>query len=300
MSALAATAAAACRRGAAAAGGRRRALSSTRAFVPGNIELPAHVHADTPPPTNTRLAVHDAAAVAKLRRAGALARRMCDAACAMAAPGVTGNAIDAAIHAEIIAAGAYPAPLGYKGFPKSITVSPNEVVCHGIPSDRPIADGDIVSFDVSVFLDGVFGDTCATVCVGDVAADARALVDISKEAMDAGIAECRPGACLSSIGAAIHSVCDSHNVSTVRAFCGHGIGELLHMAPLVQHYRNNERLQLREGLVFTIEPMISAGTDSITVGNDGWTVSTADGKLASQWEHTLVVTKDGCELLSVE
>ena len=184
------------------------------------------------------------------------------------------------------------------GFPKSICASPNDVICHGIPDSRVLRDGDVVSFDVSVFVDGVFGDNCGTVCVGDVDAAGRRLVDATHGALDAAIAVVRPGACLTEIGDACSDAADARGYGVVRQYCGHGIGTTFHAPPLVSHCRNQNKFRLQKGHVFTIEPMLTEGSPELYVAGDGWTVLTRDEQRAAQFEHTVLVTDAGHEVLT--
>jgi methionyl aminopeptidase len=184
------------------------------------------------------------------------------------------------------------------GFPKSICASPNDVICHGIPDSRVLRDGDVVAFDVSVFVDGVFGDNCGTVCVGDVDAAGRRLVDATREALDAAIAVVRPGACLTEIGDACSDAADACGYGVVRQYCGHGIGTTFHAPPLVSHCRNQNKFRLQKGHVFTIEPMLTEGSSELHVAGDGWTVLTRDAQRAAQFEHTVLVTDAGYEVLT--
>eukprot|EP00903_Cladosiphon_okamuranus_P008376 g8054.t1 len=231
-----------------------------------------------------------------MREACVLARDMLDLCCAMAQPGVTTDAIDAAVHAAIIEAGACPSPLNYHGFPKSVCSSVNEVACHAIPDDRPLQDGDLVSFDVSVFLNGFHGDNCATVGVGTIDAAGQRLMDATEEAMMQGVSVCRPGACLTEIGSAIHAVADHYGFDTVQKYCGHGVGSGFHMQPFVQHFRNNHQLELTPGMTFTIEPIFTEGSEATTLWRDAWTVQTVDGGRAAQFEHVVLITDEGHEL----
>lgn len=220
------------------------------------------------------------------------------------------------------------------GFPKSVCSSINEVVCHGIPDERPLELGDVVSFDVSCYLGGVHGDNCATVIVGDVEEEgihvddgestttrdwvipphktqftsdkeqeriitARRLVQAALEARDEGVAACKPGACLTDIGDAIHAVSDAYGYDTVRHYRGHGIYEEFHRAPFVKHFRNDDRMELLPGMIFTIEPMITEGNADCYEWNDNWTVVTRDGGRCAQFEHTVLITEDGVEILTL-
>jgi len=202
------------------------------------------------------------------------------------------------VHDRIVAEGAYPAPYNYMGFPKSLCASPNDVICHGIPDSRVLADGDVVSFDASVFVDGVFGDNCGTVCVGGVDDAGRRLVDATRDALAAALDVVRPGACLTEIGDACSDVADARGYGVVRQYCGHGIGTTFHAPPLVSHARNRNVFRLEAGHVFTIEPMLTEGSPDLYVAGDGWTVLTRDGRRAAQFEHTVLVTDDGHEVLT--
>jgi methionyl aminopeptidase len=252
-----------------------------------------------------KVMLHTPESIKLMRDAARLARKTLDLACRLAAPGVTTDEIDTAVHEAIIEAGAYPSPLNYAGFPKSLCSSINEVVCHGIPDSRPLQFGDVVSFDVSCFLNGVHGDNCATLIVGDdntqdTFEQERRLVETTKESLEAAIDACRkPGRCLSHIGDAIEQVAEREGFSSVRKYRGHGISHEFHCPPFVKHYRNNEKLALRPGMIFTIEPMLTQGTGDCFEWSDDWTVSTVDGGLAAQFEHTILLTDDNVEILTV-
>ena len=268
--------------------------------IPREIERPSYSATGLVLPAPPSAVIADEETIEKLRVAGRLARRMLDVACALAAPGVSTDAIDAEVHERILAEGAYPAPYNYMGFPKSICAAPNEVICHGIPDSRILEDGDVVSFDVSVFADGVFGDNCGTVCVGDVDAAGRRLVEATQRALDDAIAGVKPGACLTAVGEACSRVAeDAGGYGVVRQYCGHGIGRVFHAPPLVQHCRNRDRFTLLPGHVFTIEPMLTEGSPELYVADDGWTVVTRDGGRAAQFEHMVLVTDDGHEVLTL-
>jgi methionyl aminopeptidase len=196
--------------------------------------------------------------------------------------------------------GAISAPLGYRGYPKSICTSINHVVCHGIPSDKRLQKGDIVNIDVTVIIDGWHGDSSRMFYAGTPSTKARRLVDITYKAMMLGIAEVRPGARLGDIGHAIQSFAEGERCSVVRDFCGHGIGQVFHDSPNVVHYGEpGEGLELREGMIFTIEPMINLGTWQVKLMKDGWTAITKDRSLSAQFEHTLGVTADGSEIFTL-
>lgn len=292
---------------------------------------------------HTVLVWDDPDGIHRMRCAARLARRVLDMACNMARPGISTDEIDTAVHHAIIQAGAYPSPLNYAGFPKSLCTSINEVICHGIPDQRLLQLGDVVSFDVSCFLNGVHGDNCATVVVGDhpdsiddnddkkndsknqsnqriVGTDwrgvpfkaqfdnpeqemafwnARRLVHATRESLYAAIETCRPGSCLTQVGAAVQDVADAYGYSTVEKYRGHGIGTEFHRPPFVKHYRNNDKLELVPGMIFTIEPMLTEGAAECFEWADEWTVATVDGGLAAQFEHTVLITESGVEILTL-
>ena len=217
-------------------------------------------------------------------------------------PGVTTNELDRICHDYIVNdQKAIPAPLNYHGFPKSICTSINQVVCHGIPSDKKLKNGDIINIDVTVIKDGYHGDTSMMFYVGDVPSHARRLCEITRECMFKGIALVRPGARLGDIGEVIQKHAESNHYSVVREYCGHGIGAEFHEDPQVLHYgKAGTGEELKEGMIFTIEPMINAGKRHVKLNKrDGWTVETADRRLSAQWEHTVLVTADGHEILTL-
>ena len=294
--------------------------------VPSHIAKPPYAASGYVAIPPDRILLHDTASADRMRQAARLARRTLDLACSLAEPDVTTDDIDTAVHQAIVAAGAYPSPLNYDGFPKSLCSSINEVICHGIPDARPLQFGDVVSFDVSCFLGGVHGDNCATVIVGDCQekneigvdwrgvpyrtqfegeedeeghfVEARRLVQATRESLYAAIDRCRPGGCLTEIGAAIHQVADSYGYSSVEKYRGHGICHEFHCPPFVKHYRNEDRLTLRPGMIFTIEPMLVEGSSQCFEWEDNWTVSTIDGGLSAQFEHTVLITESGVEILT--
>ena len=216
-------------------------------------------------------------------------------------PGLSTGEIDRLCHEYIVAHGAYPSPLGYRGFPKATCTSVNEVVCHGIPSfDRVLKDGDIINVDITTLLGGFHGDTSKTFCVGRASAAAKQLVDVTRECLDRGVAAVRPGNRVGDIGAAIQAVAEANGCSVVRDFVGHGIGREFHGPPEVPHFgRAGRGVRLRAGMTFTIEPMINAGDWRIEILEDNWTAVTRDGSLSAQFEHTVLVTPDGVEILTL-
>ena len=246
-----------------------------------------------------RIKTHDAAAFASMRQAGRLAAETLDFITPHVRPGVTTGDLDRMCHGFIVGHGAVPAPLNYRGFPKSICTSINHVVCHGIPGDKKLQDGDVMNIDVTVILDGWHGDTSRMFFVGKVGVKAQRLVDITYQAMLRGIEVVRPGATVGDIGHAIQSFAEGHRFSVVRDFCGHGIGRVFHDAPSILHYgRPGTGPVLREGMFFTIEPMINAGRYDVKILDDGWTAVTRDRSLSAQFEHTVGVTADGYEIFT--
>jgi methionyl aminopeptidase len=244
--------------------------------------------------------LHKADAFAAMRRAGRLAAEVLDFITPHVKPGVTTIELDRLCHDYIIDRKAVPAPLGYRGFPKSICTSVNHVVCHGIPGDKKLVDGDIINIDVTVILDGWHGDTSRMYFVGDVGVRARKLVDITYEAMMRGIEVVKPGATLGDIGYAIQSFVEANRFSVVRDFCGHGLGRIFHDAPSVLHYGDpGTGMALREGMFFTVEPMVNAGRFEVKVLSDGWTAVTKDRSLSAQFEHSVGVTADGVEIFTL-
>ncbi len=236
-----------------------------------------------------------------MRRAGRLGAETLDYITPQVRPGVTTGHLDRLCHDFIVAHGAVPAPLNYRGFPKSICTSVNHVVCHGIPSeDKKLTGGDIINIDVTVILDGWHGDTSRMFLVGQPSVKARRLIEITYEAMMRGIKVVRPGATLGDIGHAIQSHAEAHRFSVVRDFCGHGLGRIFHTAPSVLHYgQPGQGLALREGMFFTVEPMINAGKFQVKLLKDGWTAVTRDRSLSAQFEHSIGVTATGYEIFTL-
>lgn len=235
-----------------------------------------------------------------MRKAGRLAAQVLDFITPYVKVGITTGELDKLCHDFIISHSAIPAPLGYRGFPKSICTSINHVVCHGIPGDKKLLEGDILNLDVTVILDGWYGDTSRMFSVGKVNLRARKLIDTTYEAMMRGIEVVKPGATLGDIGYAIQSHAEKQGFSVVRDFCGHGIGRTFHSAPNVVHYgKPGTGLVLQQGMFFTIEPMINAGKYQVKVLEDGWTAVTRDRSLSAQFEHTLGVTANGYEIFTL-
>ncbi|WP_370853119.1 type I methionyl aminopeptidase [Oceanibacterium hippocampi] len=234
-----------------------------------------------------------------MRRAGRLAAETLDMITPHVVPGVTTEELDRLCHEFIVAGGAVPAPLNYRGFPKSICTSVNHVVCHGIPGPKTLRDGDVLNIDVTVILDGWHGDTSRMFYVGNVGVKARRLSDITYEAMMRGIGVVRPGATVGDIGYAIQEYAEGERCSVVRDFCGHGLGRVFHDAPNIVHFgRPGTGPELKAGMFFTIEPMINLGKWQVKLLNDGWTAVTKDRSLSAQFEHSIAVTEDGYEIFT--
>ncbi len=253
-------------------------------------------------PVETKAAVitlHNAEAFEGMRRAGRLAAETLDYITPHVKPGATTDELDQLSHDFIVSRNAVPAPLGYRGFPKSVCTSVNHVVCHGIPGAKRLHEGDIINIDVTVILDGWHGDTSRMFFAGEVGVKAKRLVDVTHEALMRGIAAARPGATLGDVGHAIQSYAESQRCSVVRDFCGHGLGRVFHAPPNVLHFgKPGQGLVLKEGMFFTIEPMINAGTHEVKVREDGWTAVTKDRSLSAQFEHSIGITRDGCEIFT--
>ena len=237
----------------------------------------------------------------KMRIAGRLAADVLDMIGEHVRPGVTTDELDQLCHDHIVQVQkAIPANVGYNGFPKTICTSVNHVVYHGIPNDRKLGNGDIINIDVTVLHDGFHGDTSRMYFVGKPAVLAERLARVTHDAMWEGIRQVRPGATLGDIGHAIQTHAEGHGFSVVREYCGHGIGRIYHEDPQVLHYgRPGTGVQLREGMTFTVEPMINAGKRHVQLLKDGWTVVTKDHSLSAQWEHTVLVTAEGFEVLTL-
>lgn len=258
-----------------------------------------HVTADTTVYRDGTIKLHDAAGFAGMRAAGRLAAAILDELVDHVRPGVSTEELDAIVREMTLAGGAVPATIGYRGYTHSCCISINHVVCHGIPSDKKLKDGDIVNIDVTPLLDGWHGDTSRMYLVGDVPLRARKLVEVTYECLMIGIAEARPGARIGDIGAAIQAHAERQRYGVVRDFCGHGLGRLFHDAPEVIHAgRAGTGPELRPGMFMTIEPMINAGRPHVKLLSDGWTAVTRDKSLSAQFEHSIGITEEGCEIFT--
>ncbi len=248
-----------------------------------------------------KVKIHKKEEFAFMRSAGELAARTLDYITQFVTVGITTNELNNLCHDFIVSNGAIPAPLNYKGYPKSICTSINHVVCHGIPSDRKLEDGDIINIDVTVILDCWHGDTSRMYFAGKPSIKAKLLTDVTYDCMMAGIEEAKPGNTLGDIGYAIQSLAEKNNFSVVRDYTGHGIGRIFHDEPSILNYGKKGRgLVLEPGMFFTVEPMVNAGKyETILSKIDGWTVKTKDKSLSAQFEHTIGITEDGCEIFTL-
>ncbi|KAL2241690.1 methionine aminopeptidase 1D, chloroplastic/mitochondrial [Sesamum indicum] len=266
--------------------------------VPSHIPRPPYVKSRKMPGIASGPEIHDEKGIECMRASGKLAAQVLQYAGTLVKPGIPTDEIDEAVHQMIIDNGAYPSPLGYGGFPKSVCTSVNECICHGIPDSRVLEDGDIINIDVTVYLNGYHGDTSATYFVGEVDEEAKNLVKVTKECLDNAISICAPGVKFNKIGKTIHDHADKHNYGVVQQFVGHGVGRVFHSDPVVLHYRNNGRERMVLNQTFTIEPMLTIGSINPVMWDDNWTVVTEDGSLSAQFEHTILITNDGAEILT--
>ena len=266
--------------------------------VPASIARPPY--AETGEVTRwNESAVKSPEIIERMRHAGAIAAEVLRLAGQAVKPGVTTDEIDAYVHELCIARNSYPSPLNYSGYPKSVCTSVNEVICHGIPDSRKLEDGDIINLDVTCYIGGVHGDTNATFAVGEIDNESRELIKVTEECIWRGIEAVKAGRPLSDIGRAIEDHAKLHKLGVVRAFVGHGIGEQFHSDIQVLHYYDaRNSVVMRPGMTFTIEPMITLGTWQHKMWDDDWTAVTADGKRTAQFEHTVLVTETGVEVLT--
>lgn len=271
---------------------------SPQRSVPSNIVRPEYV-GQKHPVEGVLGDIQTPETIEKMRETGRIAAQALEEVGKHVEPGVTTDELDRIGHEFLLDHGAYPSPLGYKGFPKSLCSSLNEVICHGIPDDTALSDGDIVNIDITAYKDGVHGDTNATFLSGNVSEEHRLLVERTKEAMMRGIKACRPGRRINVIGRVIESYAKRFGYGVVRDFTGHGVGPEFHSGLIVPHYDDPRATTVMEpGMTFTIEPMITLGTVDYNLWEDGWTVVTQDRKWTAQFEHTLVITDTGAEILT--
>ncbi|XP_020269290.1 methionine aminopeptidase 1D, chloroplastic/mitochondrial [Asparagus officinalis] len=271
---------------------------SPRLKVPDHIVKPPYVNSRQSPGIASGPEIHDVGGVECMRASGKLAARVLEHAGTLVKPGIKTDEIDKAVHQMIIDNGAYPSPLGYGGFPKSVCTSVNECICHGIPDSRELEDGDIINIDVTVYLNGYHGDTSATFLCGNVDDEAKKLVEVTKECLHKAISICAPGVEFNRIGKTIQNHADKFRFGVVQEFVGHGVGRVFHSDPVILHYRNNEHGRMLLGQTFTIEPMLTMGSTHPVIWADNWTAVTEDGSLSAQFEHTLLITENGAEILT--
>jgi methionyl aminopeptidase len=278
----------------------RQGRLSPRRTVPDFIPRPEYALTGVPARGPSR-SVRTPEELVRMRRACRAAAQLLREAGALVRPGLTTDEIDAFVHQRTLAMGGYPSTLNYHGFQKSLCTSVNEVICHGIPDDRALLDGDIVNLDVTIFLDGMHGDTNGTFGVGPIDEESTELIRVTHQCLDAGIAAVKPGRPISDIGRAIEVVADQHGYGVVRSYCGHGIGEVFHGNLQIPHYYDPKAAtRMEPGMTFTIEPMICLGTWEESHWDDGWTVVTKDLRRSAQFEHTVLVTDSGVEVLTRE
>ena len=267
--------------------------------VPDGIARPRYADTGDPGPSTSSL-VRTESELAAMRRAGAMAAEVLIHAGKFVAPGITTDKIDEIVHAETIRRGAYPSPLNYRGFRKSVCTSVNEVICHGIPDSTVLREGDIINIDVTVYVDGVHGDNSCTFLVGEVDDHSRRLVAETYVAMMKGIGAVRAGAKVHDIGRAIERHARAHNLGVVREFIGHGVGTEFHSNLQIPHYYDpRAKTVIEAGMTFTVEPMLTLGDPSLYMWDDEWTALTRDGRRSAQFEHTLVATPEGHEILTI-
>ncbi|KAI8870281.1 methionyl aminopeptidase 1 [Ramicandelaber brevisporus] len=278
-------------------------LSPTRA-VPSTIKRPDYAidgqaRSEQAVRNSSQITVLKPNEIEAMRNVSRLAREVLDAGARAIKAGVTTDEIDRVIHEAIVERGAYPSPLNYYNFPKSCCTSLNEVICHGIPDRRQLQDGDIINIDVSIYKDGFHSDLNETYFVGNVDETSRKLVQTTYDCLDLAIKQCKPGMLYRDLGRIIEEHANANGFSVVRNFTGHGVGRLFHTAPTVFHFAGNKAVGvMKPGHTFTIEPMINVGVHQDARWSDGWTIVTADGKRTAQFEHTLLVTETGCEILT--
>ncbi|MDI9587489.1 MAG: type I methionyl aminopeptidase [Acidobacteriota bacterium] len=271
---------------------------SPKRGVPSHIERPEYLFHDGPEVV-TSSDVKSPEVIERIRQAGKIAAGALQVAGAAAKPGVTTDEIDAIAHEYMISHDAYPSALDYMGFPKSVCTSVNEVICHGIPDSRPLEDGDILNIDVTAYFDGVHGDTCGMFMIGDVDEESRLLSERTKNAMMRGIKAIAPGREINVIGRVIERYAKRFNYGVIRDYTGHGVGEAFHSGLIIPHYDSPRATTVMEpGMVFTVEPMLTLGGIDWEQWDDNWTVTTRDKSRTAQWEHTIVVTEDGAEILT--
>jgi len=271
-------------------------------------ELPVPEHINKPnyyfeyfPPTSSygEAMVQRQDVIDRMRNTCRLAATILDKCPQVLKPGYTTDELDKFVHNEIITAGAYPSPLRYASFPKSICTSVNNVIVHGIPDERPLAEGDIISVDITVYANGVHGDCCRTFPIGAIDEEAQYLIDVTELCRDEAIRICGPNVPFKEIGAIIEEIATEYKLRIVEDFVGHGIGTCFHGPPQVMHHRNKMKDVMKPGMIFTIEPILVTGSPRFSIWEDEWTATTIDDSRGAQFEHTVVIHKDGCEVLTL-
>jgi methionyl aminopeptidase len=274
-------------------------LQSPTRRVPADVERPPYALSGDPGPSVSSF-TRTPEEIEAMRRTGAIAAEILLRAGEIVRPGITTDEIDRLVHDLTVEAGGYPSPLNYRGYPKSVCTSVNEVICHGIPDSRPLADGDIINIDVTVFREGVHGDTSATFLAGDVDAASVALVDVTLRSLDAAIDAVKPGGPVRDIGAVIEKLAKANRLGVVREFIGHGVGTEFHTNLQIPHYFDRRlTTPIEVDTSFTIEPMLTLGAPEAAMWDDGWTAVTIDGTRTAQFEHTLIMTEAGAERLTI-
>ncbi|ORX90461.1 methionine aminopeptidase [Basidiobolus meristosporus CBS 931.73] len=273
-------------------------VQQERRSVPAHILHPNYAKTGEPPAWSASIDIKTPEEIEKMREAGRLARKMLDIGGQLVKVGITTDEIDRILHEEIVQHNAYPSTLNYMGFPKSVCTSVNNVIAHGIPDSRPLQDGDIINIDITVFLNGVHGDNSATFYVGNVDQKGRELVEATKRSLDLAVDICKPGTPFQEIGRVICDYAESKGFSVSTELSGHGIGREFHSLPLILHHRNHEEGVMQPGMTFTIEPILCQGTAVGMTWPDRWTIVTADAGRSAQFEHTLLITQDGVEILT--
>ncbi|ORX72105.1 methionine aminopeptidase, merops subfamily M24 [Linderina pennispora] len=277
---------------------RSLASSLSSKHVPEQIPRPQYAATGTPPAWPYKIPILSAVEIERLRHASVIARDALRLGGSLVKPGVTTEEIDRRVHEYIISQGAYPSCLNYMGFPKAICTSVNNVIAHGIPDTRPLQDGDFINLDVTVYKDGFHGDNSAMFSVGTVDKQGRDLMDITKESLDLAIQACGPGVRFASIGETISSLVEPLGYTVSQELTGHGVGREFHQNPLIYHHWNEEPGTMEPGMAFTIEPIVCQGVATGVMWPDGWTIATQDGGRSAQYEHTLVVTSHGVDVLT--
>lgn len=266
--------------------------------VPSNIIAPCYYKTSVPPVPPLYPEIKNESQIQGMAESCKLARYVLDTVGSQIKVGMTTDEIDILVHNLTIKNNAYPSPLNYRGYPKSVCTSVNNVACHGIPDDRPLEDGDIINVDITVYLGGYHGDCSAMFLVGNVDTEGLRLVEATQKALETAISVCSPGEPFSLIGKVIEDVAIEYNFNIVPSFAGHGIGSYFHGPPDIYHFYNDKPGNMAAGMTFTIEPVLSQGSDEIEILDDGWTAVTADNSRAAQWEETVLITKYGCQVLT--